>query len=436
MSGPMSGDPTPPPSTGTAVPRIVIVGAGFGGLTAAKALAHAPADVTVIDRSNHHLFQPLLYQVATAGLTPAQIASPVRSVLGGQMNTRVMLAEVQGVDVDRREVVLEDRRVGYDWLVLATGAAHAYFGHDEWAPFAPGLKTLDDAIEIRRRVLVAFEKAELEEDPAEQARLLTFVVVGGGPTGVELAGAIAELARRALSRDFHVIRRSMARVVLVEAGERLLPGFAPGLSAYARRALEALGVEVRLGRAVTQADAAGVRLGEEAIASAVVIWAAGVMASPAGVWLCAPQDRVGRVEVAPDLTVPGHPEIFVIGDAATLAGAEGRPLPGLAPVAKQQGAFVARLILGRLKGRRRKAQFRYRDWGSLATIGRRAAVIQQGAFRLTGGPAWVLWCAAHIYFLIGFRNRLLVTLDWLWAYVTFERGSRLITGLNGTRPKR
>ncbi len=415
-------------------PRVVIVGAGFGGLSAAKALGKAPADVTVIDRANHHLFQPLLYQVATAGLTPAQIANPIRAIVRDQDNTRVMLAEVQGVDAERREVVLSDRRVGYDYLVLATGATHAYFGHDDWARFAPGLKSLEDALELRRRILVAFEKAELEQDPAERDRLMTFVVVGGGPTGVELAGAIAELAHRALERDFHVIRSSMAKVLLVEAGERLLPGFSPKLSAYALSALERLGVQVRLGHAVTDADARGVRLGDGPLPAAGVIWAAGVQASPAARWLDAPHDRAGRVQVEPDMTVPGHPEVFVIGDASALAGRNGKPLPGLAPVAKQQGEYVAQIIRARLNGRVRKGPFRYTDWGSLATIGRRAAVIEKGGFRMSGGFAWLLWCVAHIYFLIGFRNRLLVTLDWLWAYVTFERGSRLITGLQRRKP--
>jgi len=421
-----------PPPAASVRPRIVIVGAGFGGLAAAKALAKAPVDVTVIDQHNYHLFQPLLYQVATAGLSPADIASPIRSVLAKQRNTTVVLAEVSGVDLERRQVVAEDRRVGYDFLVLATGARHAYFGHDDWAQFAPGLKRIDDATYIRRRILLAFEKAESEVDPERRRSLLNFVVVGGGPTGVEMAGAIAELARKALKSDFRTIDPGSARIILVEAAPRLLTSFDPRLSEAARRSLERLGVEVRLGAAVTDCDAEGVAIGAERIAAATIIWGAGVMASPAGLWLGARTDPAGRVEVLPDLSLPGHPEVFVNGDTALARSRDGRPLPGIAPVAKQQGAYVARLIVERLRGRP-MAPFRYRDFGILATIGRRHAVVQMGPFRLSGSFAWLLWCVAHIYFLIGFRNRLAVVLNWVWNYVTFQRGTRLITGITGSR---
>ena len=412
-------------------PRVVIVGAGFGGLSAAKALSKADAEVTVVDRANHHLFQPLLYQVATAGLAPNQIASPIRTVLRGQRNTRVVLGEVTAVDTARRLVTVDGRPMPYDYLVLATGATHGYFGHDDWAGAAPGLKSLDDAVRLRRRILIAFEQAELEQDPAERERLLTFVVIGGGPTGVELAGAVAELARRALDRDFHAIRGAMAKVILVEAGPRLLPSFPASLSAYAGKALARLGVTVRTGQAVTQCDAAGVDLGPEhsgeRIAARTLIWAAGVVASPAADWLDVAKDRAGRAIVAPDLSLPGLPEVFVIGDTAHVE-ADGASLPGVATVAKQQGVYVARLILARIRGRPSPAPFRYRDAGSLATVGRQAAVVSIGGLRLHGLLAWLIWSAAHIWFLIGFRNRLAVTIDWIWAYLTFERGARLITG--------
>jgi NADH dehydrogenase len=408
-------------------PRVVIIGAGFGGLSAARALRGAPAEVLVIDRANHHLFQPLLYQVATAGLAPTQIASPIRTLLAGQANARVILGEVAGVDRANRTVRVGPREIGYDHLVIATGASHSYFGHDDWAASAPGLKTLDDALELRRRILLAFERAELEEDPAERARLLTFLVIGAGPTGVELAGAIAELARRALGRDFRAIRGAMARVVLIEAGPRVLPAFPEPLSVYARTALGRLGVEVRLGQAVTDCHDCGVELGAERIAARTILWAAGVMASPAAAWLDIPRDRAGRAVVGPDLAVPGANDIHVIGDAA-MAMQDGRPLPGVAPVAKQQGAYVGRLIAARIAGRPTPAAFRYRDAGALATVGRKAAVAAMGRLRLTGVVAWLIWSAAHIWFLIGFRNRLAVAVDWAWAYVTFERGARLITG--------
>jgi NADH dehydrogenase len=409
-------------------PHIVIVGAGFGGLSAAHALAGAEADVTVVDRRNHHLFQPLLYQVATAGLSPAQIASPIRAILRRAANVQVLLARVSGVDKDRRTVTLEDRTLAYDTLVLATGARHAYFGHDEWEAVAPGLKKIDDALAIRRRILTAFESAEAAQDDEARRRLLTFVVIGGGPTGVEMAGAIAELARVALRHDFRNIDPREARIVLVEAGPRVLPAFPDSLSDAARRSLEKLGVEVRLGTPVTQCDADGVTVGDDRLPAATLIWAAGVAASSAARWLGAEKDRVGRVLVGPDLTLQGHPEIFCIGDTAQVAGADGKPLPGLAPVAKQQGAYVARVLRARLAGKPAPGPFRYRDYGTLATIGRRAAVADFGWLRLKGTLAWLLWGMVHISFLIGFRNRLIVMLDWIWSYVTFQSGARLITG--------
>ena len=411
-------------------PRIVIVGAGFGGLSAAKALAGKPFDVTVIDQHNYHLFQPLLYQVATAGLSPAEIASPIRGILSREQNVNVMLGKVSGIDLERREVLAEGRRIPYDSLVLATGAQHAYFGHGDWAAFAPGLKTIDDATYIRRRILLAFEKAETETDPAERARLLNFVIVGGGPTGVEMAGAIAELANRALAEDFRSIDPRSARIILVEAAPRLLTPFDPPLSEAARTSLEQLGVEVRLGTPVTALDAAGVAVGTERIEARTVIWGAGVIASPAGQWLGADTDRAGRVKVAPDLSVPGHPDIFVIGDTAAINDANGNPLPGVAPVAKQQGNYIAALLIARRNGKS-VAPFRYRDLGSLATIGRKRAVIQMGRFKMKGFFAWLLWCVAHIYYLIGFRNRFVVAISWLWNYITFQRATRLITGMSG-----
>ena len=408
--------------------RVVIVGGGFGGLSTAKGLADAPFNVTLIDRNNHHLFQPLLYQVATAGLSPADIASPIRGILGGQRNVKIMLAEVSGVDVTRKEVIADGRRIGYDYLVLATGARHAYFGHNDWAAFAPGLKTIDDATYLRRRILLAFERAENETDVDERRRLMTFVVVGGGPTGVEMAGAIAELAKRALASDFQSIDPQCASIVLIEGAQRLLTPFDPSLSHAARRSLNQLGVDVRLGAAVTDCSCEGVRLGDQFISTRTIIWAAGVMASPAGRWLGAEVDRAGRVMVRADLSVPGHPDVFVIGDTAAVTGADGAMLPGVAPVAKQQGQYVARALVARYQGRT-AAVFRYRDFGSLATIGRSRAVAQFGKLRLSGFPAWVLWSGAHVYFLIGFRNRFVVALNWAWSYITFQRGSRLITGL-------
>ncbi|WP_422000402.1 NAD(P)/FAD-dependent oxidoreductase [Reyranella sp.] len=409
-------------------PRIVIVGAGFGGLSAAHGLAGADADVTVIDRRNYHLFQPLLYQVATAGLSPAQIASPIRGILRHATNVHVIMGKVTGVDPVARCVQLEDRSVPYDTLVLATGARHAYFGHDDWEEVAPGLKKIDDATAIRRRILLAFEMAEQSDDPEERRRLMTFVVIGGGPTGVEMAGAIAELAHVALRRDFRVINPREARIVLVEAGPRVLAAFPPTLSAAALRSLERLHVEVRLGRPVSHCDAAGVTIGEEHLPAGTIVWAAGVASSPAAQWLGVDRDRVGRVMVGPDLAVPGHPEIFAIGDTAHAAGKDGQPLPGLAPVAKQQGAHVARVLRARLAGRPPPPPFRYRDYGTMATIGRRSAVADFGWLKLDGTLAWLMWGLIHVSFLIGFRNRLIVMLDWIWSYVTFQSGARLITG--------
>lgn len=409
-------------------PRVVVVGAGFGGLTAARELAKAPVEVIVIDRRNYHLFQPLLYQVATAGLSPADIATPIRAILRGQGNASVVLGRVIGVDRAAREVILDNCRVAYDYLVIATGARHAYFGHDEWEAVAPGLKKIDDATDIRRRILLAFEKAETAMRDEDRRRLLTFAVIGAGPTGVEMAGAIAELARVALAADFRAIDPRQARILLVEAGARVLPGFPESLSTVAWRSLEKLGVEVRTGAAVTACDEVGIAIGAERIPAGCVVWAAGVAASPAAKWLDAEADRAGRVKVAPDLSLPGSPDLFVIGDTAHTAGPDGRPLPGIAPVAKQQGAYVARTIAARLRGRADMPPFRYRHLGSLATIGRKAAVADFGRLRLSGRVAWLLWGGVHILFLIGFRNRVAVLLDWLWAYVTFQRGARLITG--------
>jgi NADH dehydrogenase len=410
-------------------PRVVIVGGGFGGLSAAKGLAGRRVEVTLIDRNNHHVFQPLLYQVATAGLSPADIASPIRHILNSQKNAKVLLAEVLGVDIRAKEVITSNRRIRYDYLVLATGARHAYFGRDGWADYAPGLKSIDDATYLRRRILLAFERAEAEDRAAERRRLLTFVVVGGGPTGVEMAGAIAELAKRALASDFRSIDPRCARIILVEAAQRLLTPFAQTLSEAATRSLEQLGVEVRLGEAVSACSCEHVVVGSELIPTRTIIWAAGVMASPAGRWLGAETDRAGRVKVCADLSVPGHPDIFVIGDTASVPGPGGAPLPGVAPVAKQQGQYVARALVARSRGRMVEV-FRYRDFGALATIGRKRAIAQLGRLRLSGLPAWLLWSVAHIYFLIGFRNRFTVVLNWTWGYITFQRGSRLITGLH------
>jgi NADH:ubiquinone reductase (H+-translocating) len=414
--------------------RAVIVGAGFGGLSAAQALARAEVDVILIDRQNHHTFQPLLYQVATAGLSPADIAYPIRSILRSQANADVVLAEVTGIDLDGRKVVMNGRSLAYDTLVLATGASHAYFGHDDWALVAPGLKTIDDATALRRNILIAFEMAETETDPEERRRLQTFVVIGGGPTGVEMAGAIAELAKRTMAADFRHIDPRKTRVVLIEGGNQLLAAFDSELSDKARKALEQIGVDVRVGRPVIGCDQQGVSFGDTRIESRTIIWAAGVKASPAGEWLAAEADRVGRVKVGPDLTLPGHPEVFVIGDTAHVMNDAGKPLPGIAAVAKQQGSNAGKRIKARLEGKV-LPEFRYRDSGSMATIGRKSAVAHIGRFRFSGWFAWLIWCVAHVYFLIGFRNRLVVVANWTWNYMTFQRGARLITGVGNTQPK-
>jgi len=409
-------------------PHVVIVGGGFGGLAAAKALAGAAVDITLIDKRNHHLFQPLLYQVATAGLSPADIAGSIRAILARQANVRVLLDRVYGIDRARRMVILGDGvPIAYDWLIVATGATHSYFGREDWAAFAPGIKTIDDATAIRRRVLLALERAETETDPARRKALLTFVVVGGGPTGVEMAGAIAELARQSVSRDFRHITPHCSRIVLLQRGDRLLPSFPPALSGKARTGIEQLGVEVRLGADVSDISADGVAVDGAFIPAATTIWAAGVMASRAAEWLgCAP-DRAGRVKVGADLHPGGDTRIFVIGDTAACTDAAGRDVPGVAPVAKQQGQYAARAIRAALRGRT-IAPFRYRDWGNMATIGRSRAVGDFGRLRVSGLPAWVLWCVAHIWFLTGHRNRVAVGLTWLWSYLTYQRGARLITG--------
>jgi NADH dehydrogenase len=380
------------------------------------------------------LFQPLLYQVATAALSPADIAWPIRTVFRRQLNVSVVLANVSGIDAARNEVIGEGHRIPFDYLIVATGAQQAYFGHVDWAQHAPGLKTIDDATYLRRRILLAFEKAETEPDADERRRLLNFVVVGGGPTGVELAGAIAELAKRALASDFRTIDPRSARIVLVEAGPRVLSQFDGSLSRSALRALEQLGAEVRLGTEVTGCDDAGISMGKERIESRTIMWAAGVEASPAGQWLGAESDRAGRVKVEPDLSLPGRSQIFVVGDTAFRVDAEGKPLPGLASVAKQQGAYLARAIAARAAGRS-VPPFQYRDYGMLATIGRSHAVAQVGRIKLSGLAAWLLWCFAHIYFLIGFRNRLLVMVNWAWNFATFQRGARLITGIVGAQTR-
>jgi NADH dehydrogenase len=408
--------------------HVVVVGAGFGGLETVRRLAGAPVRITVVDRRNHHLFQPLLYQVATASLATSEIAWPIRYLLRGRPEVTTLLATVVGVDPATRRVRLEDgSSLSYDTLVLATGARHAYFGHDDWEPFAPGLKTLEDTTTIRRRILLAFEKAERVVDPKRQRALLTFVIIGAGPTGVELAGTIAELARTTLPGDFRTIDTRKARVVLIEAGARVLAGFAEDLSAYAQRSLEALGVEVELGQPVSECSAAGVVYGGKQLAAATVIWAAGVQASPAAEWLAAPTDRVGRLIVEPTLTVPGHPDLFAIGDTVTVAGPDGKPVPGIAPAAKQQGRYVADAIKERLRGGPLPPAFVYSHAGSLATIGKRLAVIDFGRVKLRGALAWWIWGLAHIYFLIGVRNRLSVALSWLWIHTRDQRSSRLIT---------
>jgi NADH:quinone reductase (non-electrogenic) len=407
--------------------HVVIVGAGFGGLEATFGLAGAPVKITLIDRRNHHLFQPLLYQVATASLATSEIAWPIRYLLRDRREVTTLFANVNSVDAEGKRVVLDDcDSVPYDTLILATGARHDYFGHDEWEPFAPGLKTLEDATTLRRRILVAFERAERETDPTRRAALLTFVIVGAGPTGVEMAGTIADLARDTLAPDFRNIDTHKTRVVLIEAGSRVLAGFPDDLSTYAQRSLEKLGVEVMLGAPVTECDADGVVYGGNRLEARTIIWAAGVRASRAAEWLNAPADRAYRLQVDPDLTVPGHPDIFAVGDTVTIAGPDGKPVPGIAPAAKQEGRYVASLIKARLEGRT-LPPFRYKHQGSLAQIGKRLAVIDFGWFKLRGAIAWWIWGIAHIYFLIGIRNRLSVALSWLWIHARDQREARLIT---------
>jgi len=402
-------------------PRVLILGCGFGGLWAAQGLRKAPVEVTVIDRTNHHLFSPLLYQVATAGLSAPAIAAPIRHILAGQRNTTVLMGEVKEINAKEKFVLLEDgSRAPYDYLIVATGATHSYFGRDEWAPFAPGLKTLEDALEIRRRMLLAFERAERETDPARRAAWLTFVVIGGGPTGVELAGQFAEIARHTLRGEFRRIDPHSARVVLVEGANRVLTAYPPDLSKKAQVQLERLGVTTWVGRMVTGVDADGVSLGDERISARTVVWAAGVAASPLARSLGTPLDRTGRVQIGPDLSVPGHPEIFVIGDLAAVEG-----VPAIAPAAKQMGRLVAANIKNKILGKTTKA-FRYRDYGQMATIGRNSAVAVMGKVKLSGYLAWITWLVAHIYFLINFRNRLVVMIDWAVAYWTYQRYARIL----------
>lgn len=408
--------------------HVVIVGAGFGGLEVARGLAGAPVRITLIDQRNHHLFQPLLYQVATASLAPSEIAWPIRHLFRNRKEVTTLLAAVSGIDAQSNQLHLADGTLlGYDTLVLATGARHAYFGHDEWEQRAPGLKTLEDATAIRRQILLAFERAERERDPQQRAALLTFVIVGGGPTGVELAGTIAELAHTSLRKEFRLIDTKTARIILIEAGSRLLPSFRADLSSYARTALERLGVEIELGHAVDECTNDGVLVEGRQIPAAVTLWAAGVRASHAAAWLDAPTDPANRVRVKPDLSAPGHANVFVIGDTATIDAWRGRPVPGIAPAAKQQGRYVAQVITRRLRGDKASQPFRYRHAGSLATIGKRSAIIDLGWISVRGWIAWWLWGLTHIYFLIGVRNRLSVALSWLWIYVTGDRSARLIT---------
>src|SRR5579864_5051232 len=409
------------------VPQIVIIGAGFGGLNAALRLAHYPVQITLIDRKNHHTFQPLLYQVATAGLSPGEIAAPIRWIVGGRRNVEVLLGEVQDFDLDRSAVKLDDREISYDYLIVAAGASHAYFGHDEWEPLAPGLKTVEDALEIRRRVLLAFELAERQAASGGEQVQLNFVIVGGGPTGVELAGTLSEIARRALADEFDSIDPKRTRIILLEGGPRILPTYPEDLSRSAEDQLRRLGVEVHTSTMVTGVEPAAVLTGATRIPAAVILWAAGVAASPLGKKLGTPADRAGRVLVNPDLSIPGHPEVFVIGDLAAFKEEKGNLLPGVAPVALQEGLAAARNIERDLHAQPRKS-FHYFDKGSLATIGRNAAVAQFAKLHLSGFIAWLSWLFVHIFFLIGFRNRVIVLFQWAWSYFTYERGARLITG--------
>jgi NADH dehydrogenase len=408
-------------------PRVVIVGAGFGGLLAARTLARSPVRITLIDRQNFHTFQPLLYQVATAGLSPGEIAAPIRWILRNRRNIEVLMSEVQDFDLMRRVVKLSDAEIPYDYLIVASGASHAYFGHDEWEPLAPGLKTIEDALEIRRRVLLAFELAEREANDEKEQVQLNFVVVGGGPTGVELAGTLAEIAHRALTNEFRSIDPRKTKIVLLEGGPRILPAYPEDLSRSAEEQLKRLGVEVHTSAMVTNVTPAAVHMGATQLSAAVIIWAAGVAASPLGKKLGAPVDRAGRVAVNPDLSLPGHPEVFVIGDLATLKDEHGKMLPGVAPVAMQEGKATAHNIAAELRGEPRK-NFHYFNKGNLATIGRAAAVAEFGKIHISGFVAWLSWLFVHIFFLIGFRNRILVMVQWAWSYFTYERGARLITG--------
>jgi len=416
-------------------PRVVIIGAGFGGLAAAQRLARLPVQVTVVDRKNHHTFQPLLYQVATAGLSPGEIASPIRAILGGHDNIEVLLEEVIDFDLDHKQIITRNETIPYDFLIVASGATHAYFGHEEWAPLAPGLKSIEDALEIRRRVLLAFELAERQENERQQVAPQTggttvplqFVVVGAGPTGVELAGTLAEIAHHAMNHEFRHIDPSQSRILLIEGGPRVLPAYSEELSRKAGAQLRRLGVEVRTSHTVTCIEPGAVWAGNEKILAPVILWAAGVAASPLGRKLAVPVDRAGRVFVNPDLSVPGHPQVFVIGDLAALKDENGKLLPGVAQVAIQQGDWVAKTVARDLENQPRR-NFHYHDKGSLATIGRAAAVAQIGKFELSGYFAWLAWLLIHIFFLIGFRNRLLVMIQWAWSYLTYERGARLITG--------
>ncbi|MEX2582903.1 MAG: NAD(P)/FAD-dependent oxidoreductase [Gemmatimonadota bacterium] len=414
-------------------PRVVIVGGGFGGLNAARALDGAAVDVTLVDRRNHHLFQPLLYQVATAALSPADIASPIRGVLRKQRNADVVMAEVVGLEAGSRQVVMADgSRLSYDYLIIAAGAVDQYFGHSEWADLAPGLKSIEDATEIRRRFLLAFEAAERESDPDVRRSLLTTVVIGAGPTGVEMAGAMAEMARHSLIKDFRRIDPSTANIVLVEGGDRILPAYPPRLSARAEAALRQRGVEIRKGTLVSRIEPDAVYVGEEKIETRNVVWAAGIAAAPVGALVGAELDEMGRVIVEPDLSIDGHPEIFVVGDLANAKGRDGEPLPGLAPVAIQQGKWVGENILRSVRGEK-SAAFRYRDRGTMATIGRGDAIAEVWRLKLHGPIAWLAWIFIHVFFLIGFRNRVAVMLEWAWSYISWQRGARLITGPVGSR---
>lgn len=419
------------------MPHVLILGGGFGGLWATRALANTPVRITLVDRTNHHLFQPLLYQVATAGLSAPDIAAPLRHILHRQRNVTVLLGEARAIDRAARRVAFDHGDLDYDYLIVATGATHAYFGHDDWAAHAPGLKTLDDALAIRRRILSAFEAAEREDDPAARAALMNFVVIGGGPTGVELAGTLAEIARHTLPREFRRCDPRTSQIHLLEAGPRVLAAMPESLSESARRQLERLGVNVHTGQAVTAIDAQGVSLGATRIESRSVLWAAGLAASPLGRQLGFEHDRAGRVHVQPDLSIAGHPEIFVVGDLAHVVQANGQQVPGIAPAAKQMGAYVATVINARLRGQPAKL-FRYRDFGNLATIGRMAAVVDLGRLKFSGFIAWWFWLAAHIFFLIGFRNRIVVMLDWAWSYWSYQRNARIIVGTetSASRPAR